>query len=114
MMLSIVIVRMGLGIVFLISGLLILKSDDKWTHMLPEWIAKYQNLSRLLMISTGWGDLALGLWLVSGYFTGTAAVLAAIHLVTVLIASGRKEFHSVYRDIGLLFAALALAVHFLQ
>lgn len=111
--LPIIILRIGLGITFVLSGILILKDEDKWTHMLPEWFVKYIPSARSFMIITAWSDLILGAWLLSGYFTGIAASLAALHLIGVLIVSGKDEFHEVYRDIGLLFASVALAVYFL-
>jgi len=111
--LSILILRIGLGITFALTGVLILKDDDKWTHMLPGWFSKYLPSARSFMIVTAIGDLIIGAWLLSGYFTGIAASLAALHLLGVLIVSGKDEFHEVYRDIGLLFASVALAVYFL-
>lgn len=113
MPLSILILRIGLGITFALSGILILKDENKWTHMLPEWFSKYVPSAKSFMIVTAIGDLILSAWLVSGYFTGIAALLAALHLVGVLIVSGKDEFHEVYRDIGLLFACIALTVYFL-
>lgn len=111
--LSILILRTGLGITFVLAGLLILKSEDKWTHMLPGWFTKYLPSAESFMVGTAYGDLFLGAWLLSGYFTGIVAVLASLHLIGVLIVSGKDEFHEVYRDIGLLSGCIALAVHFL-
>ncbi|MFZ2523089.1 MAG: DoxX family membrane protein [Minisyncoccia bacterium] len=113
MTLSILILRIGLGITFVLTGVLILKDDDKWTRMLPGWFSKYLPSAKFFMIATAIGDLILGAWLLSGYFTGIAAFLAVLHLLGVLIVSGKDEFHEVYRDIGLLFASIALAVYFL-
>lgn len=114
MELSIFILRIGLGITFALTGILILKDEDQWTHMLPEWFAKFlPSSARSFMIGTAAFDLILGAWLLSGYYTGIAAVLGALHLFGVLVVSGRDEFHEVYRDIGLLFACVALAVYFL-
>lgn len=110
---SILILRLGLGITFALTGLLILKDEDKWTHMLPEWFSKYVRSARSFMIMTAWGDLILGIWILSGYFTGIASSLAALHLLGVLIVAGKRAFHEVYRDVGLLFMAVALAVYFL-
>lgn len=112
-MLSIALVRIGLGITFILTGILILKDEDKWTHMLPGWFSKYLPSGRSFMIVTAWTDIITGIWLLSGYFTGIAALLAALHLLGVLIVSGKQEFHEVYRDIGLLFMAVALAVYYL-
>lgn len=112
-MLSITLVRIGLGITFILTGILILKDNDKWTHMLPAWFSKYLPSARSFMVITAWTDIITGLWLLSGYFTGIAASLAALHLLGVLIVSGKQEFHEVYRDIGLLFSSLALAAYYL-
>lgn len=113
MSLPIFILRIGLGLTFALTGFLILKDDDKWTHMLPRWFVRHIGSARSFMIATAWFDLLLGAWILSGYFTGIVASLAAVHLIGVLIVSGRDEFHEVYRDIGLLFACVALAVYFL-
>ncbi len=113
MELPILILRIGLGITFVLTGVLILKDKDKWTHMLPKWFSRYLLSARSFMLGTAVGDLFIGAWLISGYFTGIAAVLAATHLLGVLVVSSRHEFHEVYRDIGLLFGCSALAVYFL-
>ena len=113
MPLSILILRIGLSITFALTGFLILKDDDKWTHMLPSWFSKYLPSTKSFMVMTATGDLILGAWLLSGYLTGIAALLAALHLIGVLIVSGKDEFHEVYRDVGLLFACIALAAYFL-
>jgi len=76
--------------------------------MLPAWFASRLSSARGFMLVTSIADIILGAWLLSGFFTAVAATLAAVHLLGVLIISGRHEFHEVYRDIGLLFAAVAL------
>jgi len=113
MTISMFILRIGLGITFALTGILILKDEDKWTHMLPEWFSRYLPSARSFMIATALGDLVLGAWLLIGYMTGIAALVAGLHLAGVLVVSGKGEFHEVYRDIGLLFACAALAAYFL-
>lgn len=112
--LPILILRVGIGLTFLLTGFLILSSKDKWVHMLPGWSMRFFKSPRAFMTGTAVGDIAIGLWLVSGYYTGIAAALAALHLLGVLIVSGRHEFHEVYRDVGLLMVSIALALFFLQ
>lgn len=108
--LALFIVQIGLGITFALTGVLILRDDDAWAHMVPDWFATYLPSVRTFMIGIAWFDLLVGIWLMSGYFVGIAAVVAAVHLLGVLVATGRHSFHETYRDIGLLFAAVALAV----
>ncbi len=104
------VLQFGLGITFLLTGYLILKDDDKWAHMVPPWFARRLPSLRSFMIGTALFDLAVGAWLISGYFVTLAAVVAAVHLLAVLIATGRHTFHETYRDIGLLLSAVALAM----
>lgn len=111
--LSLLVLRIGLAISFALTGFLILKDDDNWTHMLPDWFSMRIPSARLFMTVTAWTDLVLSIWIFSGFFTGIAALVAALHLLGVLIVSGKKEFHEVYRDIGLLFAAASLAINYL-
>lgn len=113
MELPILILRIGLGVTFILSGILILKDEDKWTHMLPQWFTRHLPSARSFMVTTAWLDIITGAWLLSGYLTGIAALFAAFHLLGVLIVSGKNEFHEVYRDIGLLFGCVALAVFYL-
>lgn len=112
---SILFLQFGLASVFIITGILILKSQDKWVHMLPGFLQKYisESALRSLMIGTALYDLVNGAWLLSGFLLGYAALFAAIHMLGVLLLSDRSMFHETYRDIGLLAASLSLAAHFL-
>jgi uncharacterized membrane protein YphA (DoxX/SURF4 family) len=113
MTIPLLILRLGLGITFALTGILILKDDDKWAHMVPGWFSKYVPSVRSFMIGTALFDLAVGAWLLSGYVVGLAALVAAIHLFAVLLATSRHAFHETYRDVGLLFMAASLAVYYL-
>lgn len=108
--LPVFILRIGIGLTFFLTGVLILSSNDKWVHMLPGWFLRLVKSPRAFMIGTAIGDIAIGLWLMSGYFAGIGAVIASLHLLGVLVVSGKHEFHEVYRDIGLLMASMALAL----
>lgn len=101
------ILRIGLASTFLITGIFILISEDKWVHMIQPWAEKFIiGGKRNAMITTAFFDLFLGLWLFSGLFTWIAALLAALHLIQVLITAGIT--HETYRDIGLLTASITL------
>lgn len=113
MTIPLLILRIGLGVTFTLTGILILKDDDTWAHMVPGWFSKYVPSVRSFMIGTALFDLAVGAWLLSGYVVGLAALVAAIHLFAVLLTTSRHAFHETYRDIGLLFMAIALAAYFL-
>lgn len=112
---SILILQYGLGLVFIITSILILKSGDKWTHMLPHWMQQsFSSKSlRYFMIFTAIYDILQGIWLLSGFLLGWAGLAAFLHLSGVLLASNRETIHETYRDLGLLAASLALAAQFL-
>ncbi|MEK7511226.1 MAG: hypothetical protein AAB582_03250 [Patescibacteria group bacterium] len=111
--LPILILQFGIAITFLLTGILILLSKDRWVHMLPAWFSRFPWSPRSFMTGTALGDVAIGVWLISGYATGIAAIVASAHLAGVLLVSGKHEFHEVYRDIGLLMASISLSLFFL-
>jgi len=111
---SIIILQVGLGFTFVITGVLILQSRDKWVHMLPVFVRKRYSkpVLRLFMVGTALYDLFNGAWLVSGFLLGYAALFAALHLLVVLLSTSRHTFHETYRDIGLFAASAAVAAQF--
>jgi len=101
--------RFGLGITFIITGIYIFKSKDHWTGPLPLWLKKLLPLSpERVMLMVAIFDVTVGIWLLTGIYLWLAALLATLHLIQVLIVSGINQ--TVYRDIGLLFAAAALTL----
>lgn len=109
------ILQYGLGLVFIITSILILKSEDKWMHMLPGWMRKIfpERLLKYLMISTAFYDIAQGIWFFSGFLLGWAGLVAAAHLASIIVTSNRNTIHATYRDMGLFAASLAIAVQLL-
>jgi len=112
---SLFILRVGLGLTFVITGVLILLSRDKWEHMLPVFVRKRYSkpVLRSFMVGTALYDLFNGVWLLSGFLLGYAALFAALHLLGVLLSTSRHTFHETYRDIGLFAASAAVAAQLL-
>jgi uncharacterized membrane protein YphA (DoxX/SURF4 family) len=109
---TLLILRVGLGLTFFITGIHILRSKDMWVHMLPISLQKKYSRPTLrsLMAGTALYDLVNGVWLVSGVLLGYAALFAAFHLLLVLLSSNRHTFHETYRDIGLFATSVAVAM----
>jgi hypothetical protein len=61
------------------------------------------------MQATALYDIAVGVWLFIGVPLWIPALLAAIHLVLVLVVSGIMS--PSYRDVGLLAMAVALVLY---
>lgn len=107
--LAFLILRIGLGITFCLTGYYILSDKTHWTGMISPWVRKVLPIDPArLMIVVGIYDIFNGLWLLAGIYVWLAALLAALHLIQVLIAVGVTDV--TYRDIGLLCASIALTL----
>jgi len=103
------VLRIGLAITFLWIGVLIIQSPEAWGGYLQPWALKLIPGSLVnAMIATAILDILVGVCLLFNIFTCIAALLGAFHLVVVLSTTFITEISA--RDIGLLFATLALAI----
>ncbi|MEX1112323.1 MAG: hypothetical protein WEC84_02565 [Candidatus Andersenbacteria bacterium] len=97
----------GLGIVFLWIGLDMLRHPESWIGFLPQNIPLGLARETALQIN-GVLDVALGSLLILRWWQKLVAVIAAAHLIGIVVYNGIDAV--LIRDIGLLGAALALAV----
>lgn len=103
------IVRLGLGITFLVIGVMIVRNPDAWGLLVKPWVLRYLPVPlHNMMVQTGWLDIIIGAFLLINVFTWLAALLAALHLLTVLVATGINSV--TIRDIGLLAAVIAIFI----
>lgn len=106
---ALAILRIGLGITFVWIGVYIVQDPLSWSGYIQPWVRKFLLASpEQVMFVNGLFDITLGALLLFNIWTWFASLLAAIHLVIVLIASGINSI--TVRDIGLLGAALALSL----
>lgn len=100
-----VILRIGLGVTFLLIGIDILRNPQNWIGYVPGGVPL--GLSREgLLAATGVFDAIVGLGLILRVMPKVSSGLAALHLIGIIITSGIDPV--IVRDIGLLAAALAL------
>ena len=103
------ILRIGLAITFIWVGILIWNEPDAWGSYLMPWAVKLLPMPiGEMMMGTAILDIVIGILLLTNYFVWIAAAIGGAHLAIVLITSGINE--GTVRDIGLLAAAVALAV----
>lgn len=103
------ILRVGLAITFLWIGVLIFKNPEAWGGYLQPWAAGFLPIPLAqAMIGTAILDIAIGVFLLVDFLPWLAASVGAIHLVIVLTVSGINDI--TVRDVGLLAAALAVAI----
>lgn len=99
--------RVGLAITFLWVGVLIFKNPEAWGGYLQLWAAGLLPIPiKEAMIGTAILDITIGTLLLVDVLVWLAALVGALHLITVLTVSGITDI--TVRDIGLLVGALAL------
>src|SRR3989344_170200 len=103
------ILRVGLGITFVWVGVLIFKEPQAWGGYLQPWAAGFLPIPlEQAMMGTAILDIVIGALFLIDCFTWLAALVGALHLITVLTVSGITDI--TVRDIGLLAGTVALAV----
>lgn len=101
--------RVGMAITFLWIGILILRDPLAWGSYIQPWALAFLPVPLAqAMIGSAILDIAIGALLLLDIFTWVAALLAAFHLLVVLITSGITDI--TVRDIGLLAGTLAICL----
>jgi uncharacterized membrane protein YphA (DoxX/SURF4 family) len=100
--------RLGLAIVFLYAAISSTLNPNEWIGYLPPLLTDRSDGAVLLKFFSVY-ELILAAWLLSGVCVRYAALLCAATLAGIVV-SNISLFAISFRDIGLAFAALALAV----
>ena len=101
------ILRFTLGLTFIFVSVMIFQEPIVWAGFIDPWAVKLIPISlTALMTFTAVLDLVIGLLLIINRFVWVTALVSALHLLGVLIASVIDTV--TVRDIGLLGAAAAL------
>jgi len=107
------VLRIGLGITFILVGIMILQDPRAWGSYADQWVLKYLFAPiETVMIVNGILDIVIGLLLLLGRSTSLwlGGLLGAAHLATVLVVSGSDDMVITVRDIGLFSACLYIAL----
>lgn len=106
--LSPLLLRLGLATVFLYASISSLLSPNDWIGYLPHVLTVFLP-AKIMLTAFSFIELLLAAWLLSGVYVRWAALLSAL-LFGGIIISNVTLLPISFRDIGLLFAALALLV----
>lgn len=99
--------RYGVGIVFLIFGIMQFMDPTSWLGYLPSWSSSFPVSPQTLIYLNGTLDFVLGALLILGFLTRIAAAIAALHLLGIIFSLGFNEI--AVRDLGLAIVAAAIA-----
>lgn len=98
--------RAGIATVFLYAAIASFLDPFSWIGFFPAWLREIFDPALLLMGFSIF-EIALGLWIFSGVMVREAAVVASITLFAIVLGNlGALDI--VFRDVAILFAALAL------
>jgi len=103
---GLLVLRLGLGGVFLWFGTDKFLHPDIWTNYIPSWFPMLIPVS-IFIILLGIVETLLGLMLLTGFYTRVAAAIAALMLIPIIISLGYNEIS--VRDFGLLMLAVGIA-----
>lgn len=98
--------RIGLAGVFIYAALSAFKTPEAWLSYIPPFTAKFMSLKTALDIMSVF-QLVLAVVLLSGKYLKYTAAISAILLAGILALS-LNELLITFRDIGLVFMAIAL------
>lgn len=106
------VLRIGLGIVFIVFGTWKAITPVAWVIFLPNWVSDaVENIEALNALGAlrmmGFVEAVLGLQMFLGLFTKATAVICTFMLAGIIFHVGFDQVG--VRDAGLLFAALALS-----
>ena len=100
--------RLGLAFVFLYASISAFLDPQSWVGYVPGFLGNDVTRGYVLLAHDFIG-LGLGVWLLSGKKTFYSALLACASLAGITLTN-LSIFVVVFRDVGLFFAAVALAV----
>lgn len=100
--------RIGLAFVFIYVAVSAFFNPETWIGFLPNFLGNEITKGYFLFAHDVFG-VGLGLWLLSGKKTFYAAVVSSVMLAAIVLLNFGSLL-IVFRDIGLFFAAVALAI----
>lgn len=99
--------RLGLAAVLLYASIAAFVAPNDWVGFLPRVLTQHFDGYRLLQFFSAY-ELVLALWLLSGVYIRLAALAAAATFSGILLTN-ITLLPITFRDITMIFAALALA-----
>ncbi len=107
--LSLYVLRGGLAVSFIWIGYMITQSPAGWAKSIQPWAVNLLPVSpEAFMAVTGYMDMAIGVMLLINPLAWLGALLGTVHLSGVVLSISSNGI--IARDVGLLGAALALAI----
>jgi uncharacterized membrane protein YphA (DoxX/SURF4 family) len=101
----ILLLRIGLGLIFIYAGSHAIADPGAWTGFVPGWLGNMINPVIFIYIH-GAFELVLGLGIILGLVLPILSFLAFLDFLAIIVFFGVDDV--TFRDFGLLMSALAL------
>jgi uncharacterized membrane protein YphA (DoxX/SURF4 family) len=106
--LVLLLLRIGLAAVYLYAGTSSILYPNEWIGFLPHFISFFVPAATALFC-IALSQVVLSLWLISGFKTFYAAVLAAVMIFGIIIFN-LNALIVTFRDISIFLTSVALAI----
>jgi len=104
------VLRVGLGLIFLWFGFQQVTDTAAWLGWVPPWVLGMSPVgAETIIMVNGIAQLVFALFLFLGLFLRVFALLAAVHMLGILVSVGFNEIG--VRDFAIFTGALALALY---
>ena len=100
--------RVALTIAFGYAGLGSILHPRDWVGYFPVFINQLPFVNTIFLVFSI-GEIGLTLWLLSGFKTKYAAILAALMLIGI-VGANFSDLSILFRDLALIFSAIALVL----
>lgn len=106
--LVLLLLRIGIASVFLYAAVAATVNPLNWIGYLPQYLGNIIPKDILLKFFSFY-EFILGIWLLTGWKTFYSAVLSVLTLFGIIVTN-LGIFDITFRDVAILFSAIALAV----
>lgn len=100
--------RVGVALAFIYPPLSALSEPDSWVGYFPQFLLNSGIPSAVLLNGFGIIEVAIAVWILSGWRIEWPATLAALMLAGI-VAFNPAQFEVLFRDLSIALACLALA-----
>lgn len=104
-----ILLRFGLGFVFLYAGIAAFVQPEMWIGFVPSFIENIGISRELALYGHALGDITLGVLFLAGIWKKLVGLSAFALLLVITLINGPELFIVTFRDVGLALAALAYA-----
>ena len=101
-----ILLRIGIAITFLYAAVGSFLNPSSWIGFFPEWMRNLVPDNVILSFFSVY-EIILGVWLISGKKLFYSALLASLTLLGIIIFN-LSAFDIIFRDVAILFSAVAL------